>query len=206
MEGGIHKAQREQTKSWISSASEEAAARSPGSVGLEQTEPKESVRKDDRSHNTTTSGPSERTVSANPPIEVEPTRIDNTKPQRTKPITSLFDELFPEERKFAKQSETKIVEKLPAFEWHDGPKIDWEATVEKASEERKNWFHTEPTSKSHLMSRRTRNNHLSVLVLSGASKTLEESDFFRLGSKGEHIEGWTSGIIKGQSQRTASAD
>ena len=36
----------------------------------------------------------------------------------------------------------------------------------------------------------------SVLILNCASKTLEESDFFRLSPKGEHIEGWTSGIIK----------
>lgn len=37
----------------------------------------------------------------------------------------------------------------------------------------------------------------SVLVLSNASKTLSRSDFDRLIPKGEHIEGWTSGIIKG---------
>ena len=37
----------------------------------------------------------------------------------------------------------------------------------------------------------------TVLLLSALTKTLEESDFFRLSPRGEHIEGWTSGIIKG---------
>lgn len=37
----------------------------------------------------------------------------------------------------------------------------------------------------------------AVLVLNSASKRLEESDFFRIGHKGVHIQGWTTGIIKG---------
>lgn len=37
----------------------------------------------------------------------------------------------------------------------------------------------------------------SLLVMNACSKNLEESDFFRLSSKGKHIEGWASGVIKG---------
>jgi hypothetical protein len=36
-----------------------------------------------------------------------------------------------------------------------------------------------------------------LLILNACSTNLEESDFFRLGPRGEHIEGWTSGIVKG---------
>jgi hypothetical protein len=46
----------------------------------------------------------------------------------------------------------------------------------------------------------------SVLVLNCAGKTLEESDFFRLSPKGEHIEGWTSGIIKGMPSSLSPID
>jgi hypothetical protein len=127
----------------------------------------------------------------------------SARPERTKPTGSLFDELFPEESKAVKQREKKTVDKLPMFEWHDGPKIDWRETVEKAAEKRKNWFHTIPESKVHTphieAEENRRKRDLSVLVLSSASKTLEESDFFRLGEKGQHIEGWTSGIVKGKS-------
>jgi len=35
----------------------------------------------------------------------------------------------------------------------------------------------------------------SVVLLNCASKTLEESDFFRVSPRGEHIEGWTRSII-----------
>ncbi|KAI0482448.1 hypothetical protein GGR56DRAFT_670328 [Xylariaceae sp. FL0804] len=36
----------------------------------------------------------------------------------------------------------------------------------------------------------------SMLILSGASKHLLESDFLRLGPKGKHVDGWVSGILK----------
>ncbi|KAI0013133.1 hypothetical protein F4779DRAFT_479384 [Xylariaceae sp. FL0662B] len=35
-----------------------------------------------------------------------------------------------------------------------------------------------------------------MLILSGASKYLLESDFLRVGIKGRHVEGWVSGIVK----------
>jgi hypothetical protein len=38
----------------------------------------------------------------------------------------------------------------------------------------------------------------SVLILTNASKNLSLSDFLRLSPKGEHIDGWASGIIKGK--------
>ncbi|KAL1866110.1 hypothetical protein VTK73DRAFT_4903 [Phialemonium thermophilum] len=39
-------------------------------------------------------------------------------------------------------------------------------------------------------------NGPTVLVLNAASKSLLESDFYRLGPQGRHLEGWTSGIVK----------
>jgi hypothetical protein len=39
--------------------------------------------------------------------------------------------------------------------------------------------------------------HPAVLLIAALPKNLEESDFFYLSPKGEHIEGWRSGLIKG---------
>jgi len=50
----------------------------------------------------------------------------------------------------------------------------------------------------------TPRQEVSVLVLASDSTTLEESDFLRIGSQGEHIEGWKTGIIKVISGRDAS--
>ena len=176
------------------------------SVPLERAESKSSLL-EERDHKNVRSLPLERMEPASSVLDGVPASKSSpiTHPERMKPKSSLFDELFPEERKATKQSEKKIVEKLPAFDWHEGPKIDWKETVEKAAEERKNWFHSIPPAKNHVTgphivveAKKRGKDVLSVLVLSCASKTLEESDFFRVGSKGEHIEGWTSGIVRGK--------
>ncbi|KAK1766804.1 hypothetical protein QBC33DRAFT_540283 [Phialemonium atrogriseum] len=39
-------------------------------------------------------------------------------------------------------------------------------------------------------------NGPAVLVLNSASKSLLESDFYRLGRQGQHLDGWASGIVK----------
>jgi hypothetical protein len=137
---------------------------------------------------------------------------------------SLFDELFPEESSRRRQREQvaeKRLDKLPAFNWNsqvdlkdrgdeerakkreqyksiprrDGP------VLEDASTAHRPISLDNPYEIEHLrndLDQQPRGPVLpSVLVLNACSKTLEESDFFRLGPRGEHIEGWTSGIIKG---------
>jgi hypothetical protein len=138
---------------------------------------------------------------------VEESKLIEATLQSSRPLEqwsgSLFDEIFPEESQMTKEkkNEEKDVDKLPAFDWGAGPRMDWEETIKKSAEERKNWFHTIPKAnaqvQSELAEKRMEKN-VGVLVLSSASKTLEQSDFFRLGEKGEHIEGWTSGIVKGK--------
>jgi len=41
----------------------------------------------------------------------------------------------------------------------------------------------------------------AMLILSGASKHLNESDFMRLGMKGKHLDGWMGGIQKGKKRK-----
>jgi len=39
----------------------------------------------------------------------------------------------------------------------------------------------------------------TVLVINSVSRSLVESDFYRLSPQGQHMEGWTSGLTKGMS-------
>ncbi|KAM0153225.1 hypothetical protein ACHAPG_007191 [Botrytis cinerea] len=124
-----------------------------------------------------------------------------------KPPTSLFEELFPEEQqkppsssppsKRFKPPPPPRFPKLPTFDWTSNIETFDEAEVRRraAEKERKDWNivgKERGSEEEDAVQRR----EASVLILNCASKTLEESDFFRLSPKGEHIEGWTSGIIK----------
>ena len=132
--------------------------------------------------------------------ETEASRTENENRGRRGRL-SLFDELFPEENE--KRPEREL-DKLPAFEWH----------AELRSEMEENWARDrllpipkrsdpapDPLSTRHtvqlVQDERKQRREASILVLNAVTKTLDESDFFRLSPKGEHIEGWTSGIIKG---------
>jgi hypothetical protein len=131
---------------------------------------------------------------------------------------SLFDELFPEER-HTKTPEQRLVEhrldKLPAFNWSPEINIDDYDEEHTQSEPEQDPFHQIPQRRpsnsatqytpvsSPPLARPSReqdqalSGRESILVLSACSKTLEESDFFRLSPKGQHIEGWKSGLLKG---------
>lgn len=141
-------------------------------------------------------------------------------PQPTAEELSLFEELFPEEnrqRDDAVRRAEERLHKLPAFEWDLDERLDESWKTER--ERRKERLHTIPSRENvsaYLGETRwspvagaqetrvhkqnleyNRRREPSVVVLSGVSKHLEESDFFRVGPKGNHIEGWTSGILKG---------
>jgi hypothetical protein len=135
---------------------------------------------------------------------------------------SLFDELFPEESqtrsKREKAAERKL-DKLPAFRWNSAPTAT--DRRERKRDERRLKHEKIPRRESPILEEQALNTPMilnkvdiqhpqhdleleqeaatlpSLLVLNGCSKNLEESDFFRLGSRGEHIQGWASGIIKG---------
>jgi len=128
---------------------------------------------------------------------------------------SLFEELFPEESKTQSRAADRREEaerreqseRLPAFQWWETGQKDTIEHVDKdAGLSKKDKRSKKKLQESRYPSlRRTEEGgsrnwakqEPSVLILNSATKTLEESDFFRLGPKGEHIEGWTSGIIKG---------
>jgi len=147
---------------------------------------------------------------------IEPQSTPFTSHSRPEPL-SLFEELFPEESKIkrgaVRQAEIRL-ERLPAFKW----KVDerahpsWEdrdegrekqRAIPKRQDTRPIHEKTRYTSLAGEAQTQGQSTTLterrepSVVIMDGLSKTLEESDFFRVGPKGNHIEGWTSGILRG---------
>jgi hypothetical protein len=157
------------------------------------------------------------------PLENYPAK--QTQPEEQEAHTleplSLFDELFPEEsqaRSKRQRAAEKRLDKLPAFQWHSTSVPDREERQrakrgEKHVEipERNEPPREEKAQYNPIRHRQVELQRLrgdlerqslapslpSLLILNACSMNLEESDFFRLGPRGEHIEGWTSGIIKG---------
>jgi hypothetical protein len=133
---------------------------------------------------------------------------EQTEDEPSEEALSLYDELFPEEHRHAKERRRKAEErldKLPAFKWNMDPKPrrPIEKDCEKKSTE-SNPFRAITQSAVPALEQaqtplwsRARGREASVLILRAVSKALEESDFFRIGPKGGHIEGWTSGLTKG---------
>lgn len=131
---------------------------------------------------------------------------------------SLFEELFPEEALARQTREKKALErleKLPAFNWSSDFQRgnEYEREQERERERRRESYRSIPARpntpvKNSLHTPRTQqvqdmrkdvsgNRKVSVLCLKSCSKTLEETDFFRVGTKGDHVENWTKGIVKG---------
>lgn len=107
---------------------------------------------------------------------------------------SLFEELFPEEKESStppQNGRNEELRKLPAFNWLGAHSTEDQHKTQKE----KGFFDSLPQQAPSMEEKPC--IEPSVLVLGCATKTLEESDFFRLSPKGEHIDGWTSGITKG---------
>lgn len=140
----------------------------------------------------------------------KPRRI-RTRQRQLKPQgPSLFDKLFPEEKETVIDDKTPKVDKLPPFQFDSdfekvNPEVLWgkvgEATSSAPAAELTtvdaNVEEKVPLIAHDEQEDRRKRREAAVLVLNSASKRLEESDFFRIGHKGTHIQGWTTGIIKG---------
>jgi hypothetical protein len=122
---------------------------------------------------------------------------------------SLFEELFPEEAKASREGkgarktnggrlELKD-DHLREFRQVDGKRPSPSSGREPEQRDQRDV----QAAKGEFEASRRR--AASVLVLSTASKSLSLSDFLRLSPKGQHIDGWASGIIKvipGRDQET----
>ncbi|TVY17209.1 hypothetical protein LARI1_G003669 [Lachnellula arida] len=157
-------------------------------------------------------------------------RRASSDPRPAKPTAalSLFEELFPEEGEAKKRAEERREKlgRLPAFDWKKTiAGAENRNNVTRGVVERKrlqeefgslpsqarvalngNGLRAENQQPGYFSEKeaedgeRGRRREASVLVLNSATKTLEESDFFRVGPRGGHIEGWT--IIPGRENHT----
>ncbi|EPE24493.1 hypothetical protein GLAREA_08345 [Glarea lozoyensis ATCC 20868] len=113
---------------------------------------------------------------------------------------SLFEELFPGDAKDVKRKEGgKSSKKLPSFAWQ----MERQKEKERQKALRPRTMRSIPLSQNEgpavvesIADIRKQRREASVLVLNGALSSLAESDFFRVGPKGDHIQRWTHGIIK----------
>ena len=137
--------------------------------------------------------------------KIKPKHPKQSKLQRP----SLFDELFPEEKDSREDDKELKVDKLPPFQFDTTSERPWGRIGERPPVVAGRWTTDKdedaakqptPTPQSEQEDRKKRRK-AAVLVLNSASKRLEESDFFRIGHKGTHIQGWTTGIIKGMSYK-----
>ncbi|PVH73342.1 hypothetical protein DL98DRAFT_519999 [Cadophora sp. DSE1049] len=155
--------------------------------------------------------------------EKSETQYMDQEPQTSPKQLSLFEELFPEEALARQRKEKKArerLEKLPAFNWAvetkelDGRdrkheqarrkiRENYTPIPEKNTRTRSVLARPSPPAKEAFQDRSTslagsngKHSRVSILVLKACSKTLEESDFYRVGPKGNHIESWTNGILK----------
>ena len=116
---------------------------------------------------------------------------------------SLYEELFPEQKETSVPSPAPRKLVVQPFEWNKGLLGPWDHFNTKEGLAKYPPVETEIAADSDPYEVEKAYQDVRqpvVVVLEGASPNLEESDFFRITPKGAHIEGWTSGIIKGMSK------
>ncbi|KAI1119518.1 hypothetical protein F5Y14DRAFT_395605 [Nemania sp. NC0429] len=122
-----------------------------------------------------------------------------TGPAPSRPRSSLFERLFPEDsrRSRAMLSRTTETDAPSRSAWMsqlfdaEPPRLP---VPEELRDEADAALEGQPNSYSDSDSPALRAK--SMLILSAASKNLLESDFIRLASKGKHVDGWVGGILK----------
>ncbi len=111
-------------------------------------------------------------------------------------LDNILDELFPES---ASTRETPT--SIPPLEINPhlmGLSHELPDSATDSSGSQKPFLHPDhaPLSPSQQPLLNRLRDNVAVLILSCASRTLAMSDFIRLSPRGEHIEGWTSGLLR----------
>ncbi|KAI1074945.1 hypothetical protein F5B20DRAFT_585779 [Whalleya microplaca] len=140
--------------------------------------------------------PSDSHNDTEPPSPAAPTpeRSDGDNDPEPLPslpkLPSLFEQLFPEEFKRAARSSQPNAPTKPEGHWASQLRFDEPPTLTVAEGVPAELDGDEGAEGAWLARAK------GMLVLSGASKHLLESDFLRVGIKGQHVEGWVNGIVK----------
>ncbi len=98
---------------------------------------------------------------------------------------SLFEELFPE---MARATETPRTKSAAMAAVTDDSLAPWLADAPPPR--------TSPPPPSSRAPTSTMRASATVLILASTTATLAPSDFYRIAPQGQHVEGWTGGLLK----------
>jgi hypothetical protein len=133
-----------------------------------------------------------------------PRHVDDSKGQAGPPhdTSSIFNELFPAEdivnedagaEQLVDASEPAKLTSEEFQAWLAQP----EDNVPEGLDEEKSDGLTKVPIRTENWQLRRDDNEQKVVVLAGVSKSLLESDFYRIGPQGKHLDGWNGSIKKG---------
>ncbi|KAI0175915.1 hypothetical protein GGR52DRAFT_589676 [Hypoxylon sp. FL1284] len=128
-------------------------------------------------------------------------------PAATEQPPSLFEKLFPDEAKRARaqqqQQQQQQADQVPKSAWasptsgnDEPPPLGPPQTTSEAEHQPKDHNNDDGSSSSTTTDSSSSDalRAKSMLILSGASRQLQASDFARLGRRGAHVEGWILGL------------
>lgn len=105
---------------------------------------------------------------------------------------SIFRQLFPEQAK----SETARSEQEPPRAKHELLQPPEDYAMVSLRNEVRNWMPGEAQDLASLPKPGDYGSHSTVVVISGTSPSLMDTDFYRIAPEGQHVEGWAGGLVK----------
>lgn len=105
---------------------------------------------------------------------------------------SIFRQLFPEQA----ESETAKSEQESPPARHELPHPPEDSVMVSLRNEVRNWMSEEAQDQSSWPKPGDYGSHSTVVVISGTSPSLMDTDFYRIAPEGQHVEGWAGGLVK----------
>ncbi|PSS00620.1 hypothetical protein BD289DRAFT_423509 [Coniella lustricola] len=139
-------------------------------------------------------GPSRDPVSMQPTQDMDPRKknfVDVPTPSLSAP-GSIFNQLFPDSAEPSKETTTSddpVKEQNPLNK-------DEDALLVSLRNEVRNWIPEEDRDTITAPQPGQYGSQSTVVIISGLSNTLVDSDFYRIIPEGRHVEGWAGGLVK----------
>ncbi|KAK7704618.1 hypothetical protein SLS64_008382 [Diaporthe eres] len=105
---------------------------------------------------------------------------------------SIFRQLFPEQ---AESESANNEQELPRAT-HELLHPPEDSVMVSLRNEVRNWMSEEGQDQSSWPKPGEHGSHSTVVVISGTSPSLMDTDFYRIAPEGQHVEGWTGGLVK----------
>ncbi|KAG6365943.1 hypothetical protein INS49_000119 [Diaporthe citri] len=105
---------------------------------------------------------------------------------------SIFRQLFPEQA----ESETANIEQELPRATHELLHPPEDSVMVSLRNQVRNWMSEEGQDQSSGPKPGEYGSHSTVVVISGTSPSLMDTDFYRVAPEGQHVEGWAGGLVK----------